>query len=195
MRHEYANGPVGNISEVREGALVTHSHSGMYTKTGENKVNPRVHGLLSTACFKCSVSKEASAVAYAPFRVLVVDDNPTNRLLLSRLSQSLGHVVEEAENGEIAVQLAERSVFDVILMDLAMPVMDGLAATKHIRAQDQTVPVVAVSAHLDQNITRSELTAAGFTGFIAKPVDFRRMAEEIHVLANARRRAASRAPE
>ena len=104
-------------------------------------------------------------------RVLVVDDNATNRFLLSRLSSSLGFSVDEAENGQAAVAKALTGAYAVILMDLAMPVMDGMEATRRLRAEGVTTPVIAVSAHIGSD-DRLDLAEAGFDGAVPKPVDF-----------------------
>lgn len=94
--------------------------------------------------------------------VLVVEDFEDNRFMMRRLLEMSGYRVVEAENGEqaIARALAERP--DLILMDLSLPVLDGLAATRGIRRQpgSQSVPIIAVSAH-DTADFHAEALAAG----------------------------------
>lgn len=104
-------------------------------------------------------------------RVLAVDDNPVNRMLISALLQSSGVVPELADDGAQAVARACAERFDLILMDLQMPVMDGLAATSAIRRfealQGQTaVPVLAYSG---LPVSADLLAAHGLNGSLAKP--------------------------
>src|SRR5438270_12316809 len=81
--------------------------------------------------------------------VLVVEDFEDNRFMMMRLLEMSGYRLFEAVNGNQAVEAAERERPDIILMDLSLPMLDGLAATRRIRAHDgiSKVPIVAVSAH------------------------------------------------
>lgn len=104
--------------------------------------------------------------------MLVVEDNEINRELAQELLQREGHWVTLASNGAEGVQLAQTKQFDMILMDIAMPVMDGLAATKQIRAGDgpnKDTPIVAVSANILPD-DRDRFLAAGMSAFLAKPI-------------------------
>ncbi len=105
--------------------------------------------------------------------VLVVDDSATNRFLLTRMLEQRGHSTETACDGAEAVEASQRSSFDVVLMDVMMPDMDGLEATRLIRemhAGSTRRPfIVGVSAFADQlSIDRAD--DAGMDGFLAKPV-------------------------
>ena len=80
-------------------------------------------------------------------RVLVVDDGPENRELLRLVLSDTGLSMEEAENGKLGVELATAQAFDVILMDMQMPVMDGYTATRTLRAQGATLPIIALTAN------------------------------------------------
>ncbi|HEY0826437.1 MAG TPA: ATP-binding protein, partial [Ramlibacter sp.] len=80
-------------------------------------------------------------------RVLVVDDGPENRELLSLVLAEQGLWVEEAENGQVAVDKACAASYDLILMDMQMPVLDGYAATRALRAHGMQLPIVALTAH------------------------------------------------
>lgn len=105
--------------------------------------------------------------------VLVVEDFEDNRFMMRRLLEMSGYRVVEAVNGNQAVEAAERDQPDIILMDLSLPQLDGLAATRRIRAQQgsRRVPIVAVSAH-DSADFHAEALAAGCDEYVTKPIDF-----------------------
>ena len=105
--------------------------------------------------------------------ILLVEDTEDNRFMMRRLLEMSGYQVVEATNGEEAVRLAESERPDAILMDLSLPVIDGLAATRAIRKLDGfgTVPIVAVSAH-DTSDFQSDALEAGCNSYITKPIDF-----------------------
>ena len=81
-------------------------------------------------------------------RVLVVEDHPVNRMILEAWMSSASHVTSTAENGQVAVDIAKDQPFDLIIMDVNMPVMDGLTATRIIRegGQNANTPIVVLSA-------------------------------------------------
>ena len=105
--------------------------------------------------------------------VLVVEDFEDNRFMLRRLLEMSGYRVVEAVNGNQAVEKAAREQPDIILMDLSLPQLDGLAATRRIRAQENSrrVPIVAVSAH-DTSDFHADALAAGCNEYVTKPIDF-----------------------
>lgn len=105
-------------------------------------------------------------------KVLLVEDFEDTRLFLRLALEDHGFIVFEAENGEVAVQNANRDKPDVILMDLTMPHMDGFAAAKAMRQNDQlkNVPIIAVTAHHETDF-RSDAKAAGFDAYVTKPID------------------------
>lgn len=107
-----------------------------------------------------------------PQNVLIVEDNSVNRFILREMLLKDGHTVVEAENGEIGVQKAEEQVFDLILMDISMPIMDGYAATTAIRTNggpNTRSRIVALTAHIYAE-ERSECRAAGFDYLVTKPI-------------------------
>lgn len=107
-----------------------------------------------------------------PLKLLVVDDNEINRVLLKAMLRRLGHGVVIAEGGEEAVVLALKSKFDAILMDISMPKMNGLQATHAMLNSDgpnRTTPIIAVTAHAMPD-EKKKYVAAGMLGFIEKPV-------------------------
>ena len=105
--------------------------------------------------------------------VLVVEDFEDNRFMMRRLLEMSGYRVVEAINGREAVERAVEVRPDLILMDLSLPYLDGLAATRRIRQQDGLgrVPIVAVSAH-DTADFHADALAAGCNEYVTKPIDF-----------------------
>jgi CheY-like chemotaxis protein len=112
----------------------------------------------------------------APGRVLLVDDQPELRRLFRRSLSKIGHEVVEAWNGRAAIELAEKSVFDVVVSDVRMPDMSGLSLLKALHALDVDLPVVLVSGSPDPE-TEKEAAAYGAFAFLMKPVAFDLMRE------------------
>lgn len=112
--------------------------------------------------------------------VLIVEDAEDSRYLMRLELEQLGYLVIEAENGEKAVQLALQERPDIILMDLTLPVMDGLAATAKIRshAEMRNIPIIAVTAHLETDF-RTGAKASGFDAYVTKPIDIAWLSELI----------------
>jgi len=128
-----------------------------------------------------------------PLRVLVVEDNRINRMFAEDLLSSNGHAVATAENGAEALARLAREAFDVVLMDIQMPVMDGLAATRAIRGGhdgiDPSVPIIGLSAYaLDRE--RERFLDAGLDGYITKPVNIESFFEAVSRAIQGRTRPA-----
>jgi CheY-like chemotaxis protein len=106
-------------------------------------------------------------------RILVVEDNPVNQLLAVRVLQKAGHATAVADNGKEALQALERESFDVVLMDVQMPVMDGLQATARIRESERGtarhLPIVAMTAHAMKG-DRERCFEIGMDGYVSKPI-------------------------
>jgi signal transduction histidine kinase/DNA-binding NarL/FixJ family response regulator/HPt (histidine-containing phosphotransfer) domain-containing protein len=102
-------------------------------------------------------------------RVLLVEDGSTNRKLLSLILRKAGMEVVTAENGRIGVDRAREERFDVILMDMQMPVMDGYAAAQEIRALGMTTPIIALTAHA-MSQDKQKCLRAGCSAYLSKPV-------------------------
>jgi two-component system sensor histidine kinase/response regulator len=113
------------------------------------------------------------APACKPMRLLLVEDNPVNQRLAMRLLEKMGHHVSLANDGREAVRMAEGNPFDLILMDIQMPVMGGVQATSLIRASAnlnvRSLPIVAVTAHAMAGDEQKYLEA-GMNGYISKPI-------------------------
>jgi CheY-like chemotaxis protein len=112
--------------------------------------------------------------------VLLVEDYEDNRLMLKQLLEMSGYRVFEATNGEQAIKLARLEIPDLILMDLSLPQVDGLSATRQIRAVPylRDVPIVAVSAH-DTADFHAEALASGCNEYVTKPIDFGQLEDVI----------------
>ena len=113
-----------------------------------------------------------SLLSSRQLRVLLAEDNRTNQLVFKKMLLSSGCAVDTAANGVEAVRAAEANSYDLILMDVSMPEMDGLEATRRIRKLPTAianVPIVAVTAYTS-NEDRSRCFQAGMTGFLAKPL-------------------------
>ena len=115
-----------------------------------------------------------------PPTVLLVEDTEDNRFMMRRLLEMAGYRVVEAMNGEEAVKLAKSESPNLILMDLSLPVIDGLAATRLIRKLPhcESTPIIAVSAH-DTSDFQSEAIEAGCNSYVTKPIDFNDLEELI----------------
>ncbi|UQD56684.1 PAS domain S-box protein [Flavobacterium sp. K5-23] len=106
-------------------------------------------------------------------KVLVVEDIPLNQLLMKTLLDDFGFESEIAENGKIAIEKLEKTSYDIVLMDLQMPVMNGFEATKHIRnTMNLKIPIVALTADVT-TVDLAKCKEVGMNDYIAKPVDER----------------------
>ena len=104
-------------------------------------------------------------------KVLIVDDILLNRILLTELVKRLGYTYQQAQNGKEALKFVETEHFDIVLMDIEMPVMNGLEATRNIRklsGEERKTPIVALTAHNPDDFME-EFTTAGFDELITKP--------------------------
>ena len=113
--------------------------------------------------------------------IMVVEDYDDTRLLLKKGLEGLGYSVLEASNGQEAVDIAAREHLDLILMDLDLPIIDGIVATQRIRQQTerQHVPIVAVTAY-PMSYTRVKAFAEGCDDYMAKPIDMSELARLVN---------------
>ncbi|HLO93889.1 MAG TPA: ATP-binding protein, partial [Burkholderiaceae bacterium] len=126
------------------------------------------------------------AAAGTSLRVLLVEDHPVNQRLAAQLLQRWGHRVTLADNGERALALLADDRFDLVLMDMMMPVLDGLEATRRYRATEQgaRTPIVALTAKAMKG-DRDRCLAAGMDDYLSKPLDLREFQRLIHRYARA----------
>jgi len=123
-----------------------------------------------------------SAEATRPLRVLVAEDNLVNQALVLRLMEKAGNSATIAGNGREALAVLEQDEFDVILMDVQMPEMDGFTATSAIRAREngtgRRIPIIAMTAHAMKG-DAEKCMAAGMDAYVSKPVDKSKLFETI----------------
>jgi signal transduction histidine kinase/DNA-binding NarL/FixJ family response regulator len=145
-----------------------------------------------------AVAEASETEPQAPSRrlhVLVADDNPINQRLLTALLESAGHTVTIAENGRKTVEAVTRQDFDIVLMDVQMPVMDGIQATIRIRAMPppkRDVPIVALTADALHG-AEARYRGVGMDGYLSKPLSTKSLFATIAALAGggAQRRSAA----
>ena len=138
--------------------------------------------LLETAAPSLAIAQPAVT---QPFHIMLAEDNDTNRLVTTRMLERRGHVVEAVADGRQAVERATECAFDLILMDVMMPEMDGLAATQAIRALPApfgTVPIVGLTASVTAD-DAAACRAAGMDEFAAKPISAPQLADLVNRLA------------
>lgn len=122
-------------------------------------------------------------------RLLLVEDNLINRRVVRRLLENLGHHVETAEDGQVALEMTKGSSFDLVFMDIQMPVMDGLEATRRIRSEvdaSRQPWIVALTAAV---LHQSVCIDAGADDFLAKPVQSEHLQRAVDMAGTRRTRA------
>jgi CheY-like chemotaxis protein len=115
-------------------------------------------------------------------RILLAEDNAVNQRLISRLLEKMGHVVTIVGNGQMALRVSAQQEFDLVAMDMQMPIMDGLEATQEIRAREKGferhIPIIAMTASAFEE-DRQKCKQAGMDGYVAKPITSNSIAMEI----------------
>jgi CheY-like chemotaxis protein len=130
--------------------------------------------------------------AKSPIRILLAEDTPTNQLLVRHALTKRGHQVVVAGDGRTAVDLARRGRYDVVLMDLQMPDMDGFEATAAIRRlPGEQPPIIALTAHTMVG-DRERCLSAGMQNYLSKPIDLRELISVVEATAQASLEASNR---
>ncbi|MEV4777791.1 hybrid sensor histidine kinase/response regulator [Burkholderia sp. LMU1-1-1.1] len=170
MVSAYGRGKViEEMAEVSTSAYLTKpvTSSNLFDAV-QTALSQRESGAAGTA--EASPSPELAGV-----RLLLVEDNPINQNVAKGILEQAGAVVALAENGALAVELLRGERFDLVLMDVQMPVMDGFTATRLIREElHLQMPVIAMTAGVMES-EREQCIAAGMDDFIAKPIDVEQM--------------------
>lgn len=125
-----------------------------------------------------TTSEAGTSWQFEKGEVLVVDDSPENRQLVKVVLSDVGIKVTEAENGQEAVDLMATQSFDVVLMDMQMPVMDGYTATRLLRDKGVQTTIIAFTAHALSGFD-AEIDAVGCNGYLTKPIDIDAMLDRI----------------
>ena len=120
--------------------------------------------------------KEQPCWQFPKARILIVDDGAENRELLRLVLQEAGLMVDEAENGQVGMKKAAATHYDVILMDVNMPVLDGFTATRKLRQQGLKTFIIALTANAMKGFEK-ECLDAGYSGYFSKPIDIDRFME------------------
>nr|WP_320025374.1 PAS domain S-box protein [uncultured Acetobacterium sp.] len=117
------------------------------------------------------------------YKILLTEDDKVNQLVISRMLNECGYGVDVANNGYEAVEMIKKNTYDIILMDIQMPEMDGIEATKRIRKLNIDTPVLAITAYALHG-DREKFLAQGMDGYISKPIKVEKLVEEIEKCIN-----------
>ena len=142
--------------------------------------SPRLPVAATTAA---ATAMEPSGQTSRPLRILLAEDNRINQMLIRSMLQKYGHSVEIADNGRQALDAVTNQEFDIVLMDMQMPEMDGEEATAAIRAlppPKNAIPVLALTADVMAE-HRARYLRAGVNELVAKPIDWQVLSEAIHL--------------
>lgn len=138
--------------------------------------------IINTALSSVQPAQVRTGAQQIMYRILYIEDNADNRNLVRRvlLASDYPFVVELAEDAKTGIEMARSNPPDLILMDLSMPIMDGLTATQHLRQIDglNGVPIIALTANVMRGDRERSLNA-GCDGYIGKPIDVDKLPEEI----------------
>ncbi len=133
------------------------------------------------------ITRHSVREARKRLKILLAEDNPINQKLGKKILEQMGHTVSVAFNGLQALELLEKTDFNLILMDVQMPQMDGFAATRIIRDEEKTagghIPIIAMTAHAMTG-DREKCIAQGMDDYISKPINRKELAELIEVISN-----------
>jgi CheY-like chemotaxis protein len=173
-----------NLAELMGGRISVSSTLGKGSTFGFSMDCPIDCGEGEAA--KRAAKKVRAGAGAGSLRVLLAEDNRVNQLLVVRLLEARGHHVTVAGDGRAAVDEAERGNFDVILMDVQMPEMDGLEATRRLRASGVRAPIIAMTAHAMQG-DRDRCLSAGMDAYISKPIQPEEVFEAIEDVVAASR--------
>jgi len=164
-----AAGVRGDADRCRELGL-----AGYLTKPIETSLMlDLLRSVLSRSARGALVTRHDLLSRSTPLKVLLADDNPVNRRVASKLVERAGHTVTSVEDGAAALRMVESEQFDVVLMDVEMPVMDGFEATAKIRQREEItgtrLPIIALTAHAVAGF-REKCLARGMDGYVSKPI-------------------------
>ena len=133
--------------------------------------------------YTVSINITSGLSMFSNGKALVVDDNYLNQIVLKTHLEKMGFSIDLASNGQEALELLNTNFYDVTLMDIQMPIMDGIECTRKIRLSDNktlaAMPVIAVTANMDQY--SDSLDTCDINGLVSKPVDVNMLTDMIKV--------------
>jgi signal transduction histidine kinase/ActR/RegA family two-component response regulator len=162
-------GDLTAVSDVGDGSTFT-----MRIDCGDVSGIPFIAPSADQQSRVANVARQAPQRVSSDINVLLVEDGDTNRKLIKLLLERAGAKVTTAEHGGIGVELAMKQSFDVILMDMQMPVMDGYTAARRLRDEGLTLPIIALTAHTMTG-DREKCLDAGCTDYLTKPINAEQM--------------------
>jgi CheY-like chemotaxis protein len=171
------------LCEVLGGTLDAASPGLTFSLQIPAGVNPAGEAKLGSICWNPDVEHQQpeevpQEEALSPDRILLVEDQPSNRTVISLMLEALGFQVETAVDGEEALEKVHENAYDLILMDIKMPRMDGYEATRQLRQKGIQTPIVALSANVFDEQEHHQISMM-FDGFVTKPVDSRKLSETL----------------
>jgi CheY-like chemotaxis protein len=163
---------VKQLVELQDGTLIIQSTEGKGSTFGFvltfEKTNPKKNSLKKSE--DVLVLKEIKTNSKA-LKILVVEDIALNQLLMKIVLSDFGFTFDIADNGKIAIDLLQKNNYDIILMDLQMPEMNGFEATSHIRnVLNSQIPIIALTADVT-TVDLDKCTNVGMNDYISKPID------------------------
>ncbi len=141
----------------------------------------------AVATIEAHTTQDQASWVFPQARILVVDDGPENREFIKVVLEDYDLIIDEAGNGRIAVDMATTTDYDVILMDVQMPEMDGFTATRTLRDRGLQIPIVALTANAMKGFEQ-ELFDAGYSEYLTKPIDLDRFLSKLAELLNAKQK-------
>jgi signal transduction histidine kinase len=181
-------GIVRKLAEMMNGEVELSSEAGVGTTITVRLEVGRADGFKSEEDRK---SPEGT-LQTGRLKILLAEDNPVNRLYVLKIVENMGHDVHVAEDGRQALEALAENDYDLVLMDVQMPEMDGIEATRAIRSGhegvDRNIPIIALTAHAMSG-DREKFISAGMDDYLAKPLNSDDLSEK---LSNLERRSADR---
>jgi PAS domain S-box-containing protein len=174
-------GDIAVVSEYGKGSTFTLT----IDPGALDRVRMLEHPELSTHVGHVVVSQQTQW-KFPPQRVLVVEDGPENRELLRLLLSDTGLLVQETENGKAGLERTRQENFDLVLMDMQMPVMDGYTSTRAMRQDGLQIPIIALTANAMKGAEK-DVMDAGCSGILIKPIDIDQLMEMLAALLGGTR--------
>ncbi|MBC7007580.1 response regulator [Pseudoalteromonas sp. BZK2] len=155
---------------------------GTITVVSEPNVGTKFTIVIPFTLVKETTHTQEQEQSLEPISILVTEDNKTNQVLIKTFLEKLNHHVTLADNGQQAIEKVQASTFDLVLMDMMMPIMDGISATKYMREKlNLTIPIVALTANASKQ-DKSACLEAGMDKVLTKPIRFHDLNRALRIL-------------